>query len=279
MLGFAGKQTDQLLAPLLIGDIAGDFRGADDLAEFVRHRRHAQRNIDRTAVLALPHGFEMIDAFTTPDTFQDAALLLQTVLRNQDRDRLADNLFGEVAEQALRAPVPGDDHTVEILADDRIVARFDDRTETALNTFGTLVLADVDQHVHGADQVAGSVVEGRRKRHERHARAVGPLGDRLAAAGPPPLPQPNRHRALVVRQWRAVWAIQAPGAAPPVAVKLRLAAPQRGGGVIVISYPPLGVGHINSRRQQIERLPRLRWVVERQPLVRQGGPKIDFSFG
>jgi hypothetical protein len=129
---------------------------------------------------------------------------------NQHRDRLADGLLLEIAEQPLRALVPGADHAVEVLADDGVVGRFDDRGKAMRHLLGALLLTHVDQHVDGADEGAGGVVQGGGKRHERHAAAVRALGDGLAAAHRAPFFQGDRHGACIVRHRRAVGPEQPP---------------------------------------------------------------------
>ena len=51
----------------LLGDVAGDFRGADDAAFRVPYRGNGQRYVDEAAVLATPNGLEMIDRLSAPD--------------------------------------------------------------------------------------------------------------------------------------------------------------------------------------------------------------------
>src|SRR5579862_5169858 len=109
VVGLAGEQIDLLFAALLLGDVARDLRSADDAAGIVDDRRHSQRNCDHAAVLAPAYSLEVLDALAAADTAQDARLFVEQVLRNEDRDRLADHLLLKVAEQPLRALVPGRD--------------------------------------------------------------------------------------------------------------------------------------------------------------------------
>ena len=41
MVGLTGKQINLLLAAFLLGDVAGDLRGADDLSRLIGDRRDA----------------------------------------------------------------------------------------------------------------------------------------------------------------------------------------------------------------------------------------------
>src|SRR5207249_857984 len=59
--------------------------------------------------------------------------------RDDQRDGLADNLLGAVAEQSLCAAVPGRDASVERFTDDRVIGRFDDRRAQPSHVLGALL--------------------------------------------------------------------------------------------------------------------------------------------
>ena len=71
----------------------------------------------------------MLDGFTRPNVLEDRQLLVPTIGRNQDQDRLADDFFCRIAKQAFRAFVPTHNDAIKILAYDRIFGRLDDRNE------------------------------------------------------------------------------------------------------------------------------------------------------
>jgi hypothetical protein len=52
-------------------------------------------------MLTLPYGLEMVDTLSSSDARQDLTLLVLPVLRNDNRDRLADRVFGAVTEDTL----------------------------------------------------------------------------------------------------------------------------------------------------------------------------------
>jgi len=58
-------------------------------------------------VLTLPNRLEMVNALAASDARQDRTLFILSVLRDDNRNGLADRLFGGVAEDALRASIPG----------------------------------------------------------------------------------------------------------------------------------------------------------------------------
>ena len=56
-----GHGPDFFVGSFLLGDVAGDRRGADDLPRGVLDRRNGQGNVDALAVLFDPDRFIMID--------------------------------------------------------------------------------------------------------------------------------------------------------------------------------------------------------------------------
>ena len=56
----------------------------------------------------------MVDVFAAPDSVQNFNFLIQAIRWDQDRNWLADNLFGRIPEKALRCLVPGGNRTVEV---------------------------------------------------------------------------------------------------------------------------------------------------------------------
>jgi hypothetical protein len=68
-LRFAFEQR-RVLA-LCLGDVAGDFRGADDPSGVVVDRRCCQRDSDDMAVLMLPLGLVELDPLAAPDAVED----------------------------------------------------------------------------------------------------------------------------------------------------------------------------------------------------------------
>ena len=89
VLGLASEDSDLRLVTLALGNVAGDFRRADDFAFRILDRRNGQRNIDRLPSLRYSNGFIVLDALAAPDTFENLGLLVMPVRRNQNRDRLA----------------------------------------------------------------------------------------------------------------------------------------------------------------------------------------------
>jgi hypothetical protein len=64
-----------------------------------------QRNNNQTPVLALTYRLEMFDTLSSSDPRQDRMLFMVPVMRNDNRDGLADRIFGSVTEDALRTRV------------------------------------------------------------------------------------------------------------------------------------------------------------------------------
>jgi hypothetical protein len=84
-------------------------------------------NTQRFEADSLANRFIRLDALAPADAFDDFKFLITAVMWNQDRDRLADKLFGGIAKQALRSGVRSGDNTIEVFAYDRIVGGLDNR--------------------------------------------------------------------------------------------------------------------------------------------------------
>src|SRR5690606_30994787 len=104
--------------------------------------------------LAAANRFIMVDTLAEPETREDPRLLVVTIRGEQAGNRPADHLVRGIAEKLLSAPVPGHYNAVEALADDRVVGGFDDGAQTLCDLFVALAVADVHQHVYGADERA-----------------------------------------------------------------------------------------------------------------------------
>src|SRR4051794_9484274 len=74
----------------------------------------------------------MFDARAAADATEDEVLLLLAVRRDDESDGLANRFFSGVAEHPLRGRVPRLDDAIEVLADNRVVRRFNDRGKAPL---------------------------------------------------------------------------------------------------------------------------------------------------
>jgi hypothetical protein len=122
VFGLAREIDDLSLAPFALSYVASDFRCADDFSLGVPDRRNGQRNVDQTPMLALPNGFIVFDALAAPDSLNDPFFLLLVIGRDQNRNRLADDFLGQIAENPLRTGIPTRYDAIEVLGDDCIVA-------------------------------------------------------------------------------------------------------------------------------------------------------------
>ncbi len=126
----AGAQ--RLLGAFALGDVAGDFGGADDLAGLVADRRDRQGDVDEAAVLATPHRFIVVDLLAAPDALQDRGHFVLTPGRGQDRDVPAEHFVRGITKEFLRGRIPARDDAVQGLARDRLVRRLHDRSQPSV---------------------------------------------------------------------------------------------------------------------------------------------------
>src|SRR5687768_2479187 len=112
---------------MLFGNVAGDFRGPDNVASRTNDWRDRQRNVDKLAVFPHAHGFKMVDTLAGAESRQNRRLFVEMVLRNDDRDGEADNFLRGVTKDTFGALVPTRDDTVQRFTNDRIICRLDER--------------------------------------------------------------------------------------------------------------------------------------------------------
>jgi hypothetical protein len=62
-----GEQGGAAFGAFAVGDLAGDFGGADDTSGGVANGGDGEGNVDQGAIFALAGGVEMLDAFAAPD--------------------------------------------------------------------------------------------------------------------------------------------------------------------------------------------------------------------
>src|SRR5258705_1713005 len=68
------EESGAAFGAFALGDLAGDFGGADDATRGILDRRDGQREIDESTVFALADGVEMLDAFAALNAGDDAVL-------------------------------------------------------------------------------------------------------------------------------------------------------------------------------------------------------------
>ena len=151
-------------------DIAGDRRRAHDCAVAVADRRERQRHLDLGPVLALTDRLEVVDLVACPDPVQQLRCLVVEPGGDENRHRLADDLIGGVAEEALGAAIPGQDRSVEVLADDGIVGGLDHGPVHRSIVVGPAALGDVPDGARDAQPLVGA--EGAEGDFDRELAAV-----------------------------------------------------------------------------------------------------------
>ena len=152
------------LQTLSRGDIAGDFRGADDAAVGILNGRDRQRDVDATAIFVHADGFEVVDPFAAFEPRDDITFFVETLRRNDQADVSAHGFGRRVAKGMFRARIPALDDAIERLADDGVVGRFDD---------GGQSLADSGGRLGVPTDVAGRPPEEQHEEHDFDERAEG----------------------------------------------------------------------------------------------------------
>src|SRR5581483_12202378 len=83
----------------------------------------------------------MVDAFATADAIQDDGLFIVPFGRNENSDRFSDDFGGLISKDALGAVVPGQDNSLQGLAENGVIGGFDNAGDAAqldLHAFAAL---------------------------------------------------------------------------------------------------------------------------------------------
>jgi hypothetical protein len=103
------------------------------------HRFHRIcRRRSEAAVLAPPKRFVVLDTLAHSYPAQDLVFLLLAIVGNEKTNGLADHLGGGKTEHPFGGRIPRGHNTVQIFADDRVVAGLHDRSEIARVAFEAL---------------------------------------------------------------------------------------------------------------------------------------------
>jgi hypothetical protein len=96
------------------------------------------------------------------------AFLFLEVQWEQTGDRLADDLIGSVPEKAFGSRVPAGNYAIKVFTDDGVIGGLDDRGEQLPCLLRARAVREINQHVHGTDDIASRVMQWRRVGHERY---------------------------------------------------------------------------------------------------------------
>src|SRR4029078_8093735 len=118
VMDLLGQQFLTFLRLFPLGDVAADPRSTDDFARGILDRRYAERDINQVSILAHTDGLIIINPLTASDALKYNRLLTVAVCRDQDSDRLPDNLFRRIAEESLGSSVPGHNDAVQVQTQD-----------------------------------------------------------------------------------------------------------------------------------------------------------------
>src|SRR5262249_25298933 len=150
-----------------------------------------ERDRNERTIFSPTDRIEMIDFLTATNAGEHFVFFALTIVRNDRADRMSDHLDSGIAEHPLGCAIPRRDNAVQILADDRIVARRHDSRQSVRGERTGLAAAGYRRGVnlrirHDAVILAVSVRGRTRLTRCSHRSTVGDRGenaDRSAAAG------------------------------------------------------------------------------------------------
>ena len=182
-----------LVAPRL-GDVAQAGGATHHLALDIDDGRGGDRQVQRLPVAGLAERLEVVDAAPLVDARQHVVAPAGLPGPGQDRERLADDVLGDMAEDAPGAAIPAQDRALQREADDGVDRRRHHRRQPLADLVGALALGDVDEGEHHAGdaivhrpvgqqarQQPGAIGQADLALHRRQAlqhprRVVGDLG-------------------------------------------------------------------------------------------------------
>src|SRR5580698_6380724 len=139
---------------LLRGDVADDLRRTDYASALISYGRDRERNIDSISILLEPYRLKVFNSFTRPYLCENHILVIQELPRNKVRDRSTDNLCRLISEDALRAPIPVSDDSVQVLADNCVIGRLDDCCHAIQGKLGLFLFRDVGSKAACVNELA-----------------------------------------------------------------------------------------------------------------------------
>jgi hypothetical protein len=164
-------ESDDLLGPLRVADVAGDRRHPGELARLIQDRGNGYGDLERPSILVAPDRLVPDDSLAGANALENLLDLSGPLLRLENGDRLALHLRGRVAVHLGRAGVPAGDAAIGRRGDHGVVRGLEDRRHPVQRGFAPAPVADV--HRHRADQPQpGLSLEGKPE-HEPVAGAGG----------------------------------------------------------------------------------------------------------
>src|SRR5690606_8132804 len=103
--------------------------GADDPPPLVAKGRNGEGNREAAAIPRHAQGLVVSDPLATAEPRQDRGNVVFLFRRDENRNGLADRLLGRVPVHPLRTSIPAGDDPVQVLAQDGVVRRLDDRRQ------------------------------------------------------------------------------------------------------------------------------------------------------
>lgn len=149
----------------MLSDIAGDLRGADNLAVVVPERRDGQRYVHDRSVLAPACRLEVIYALAPLQTFKNLLLFIVPLWGHNDKNGFPDCLLGRIAVKALRPVIPARNTPVQILTNNGVIRGIHDGAEQKPRLFGLPALGDVPRNAELDDRAVRAAQWHRMRLH------------------------------------------------------------------------------------------------------------------
>ena len=121
-----------LLGAPLDADVSRDRHGPDRLSRRVANSCDRHGDVDAIAIPGEPDGIVRFNTLSGSQHPQDLVLLAVVVGRQEDGERLADDVGGGIAEDAFGPPIPREHGPSEVVRHDGVIGGLHDRDQHSL---------------------------------------------------------------------------------------------------------------------------------------------------
>src|SRR5256885_4389555 len=99
--------------------------------------------------------------------------------RDQGQNGFPDNFFRVISEEAGCCLIPAVDNSIQVLADNGIVGRLNNRCQPGSDLIGLAALTDVACYLRGPNYLAGCILDGRDGQRDVYDLAILPYSSRF----------------------------------------------------------------------------------------------------
>ena len=124
--------TKPRLISFALRDVPAHFRCTHNASACIANRRYRERDRDATSIFSYSDRIEMLDALASPDFLQNHPFFVVQFRRNDRHDRLANDVFRQIAKNSRGGAVPRKNAALQRLANDGVLGRLNNGSQQGL---------------------------------------------------------------------------------------------------------------------------------------------------